>query len=78
VPGLVVLAVKPGDRKEMGKLPEKNNREHDQRAALHVAASSRPAQHAGHCTGKRADEGADGMHFLQRRVDGEIDRSGRQ
>src|SRR6185369_5699892 len=74
----VILAIEPGDRKEMRELPEENDGEHDERAPLEVPAGSGPSEDAGHGAGKGADKRTDWVYPLERRVGGEIDEGGEE
>ena len=62
----------------MWKLPEEDDGEQDQGFPFEATAGRGPAEHAGHCAGECAHEGADRMNFFQRRVRGEIDECSQQ
>ena len=68
----VVVAIEPGDRHEVRKLPDKENGEQGHGRPLDAAAGGGPAQHRAHGAGKCADEGGQGGDALERRVDGHV------
>ncbi len=74
----VVVAVEPADSHEVRELPDEEDGEEGDCGPLDEAARRGPADERRKRAGKCADKGIQGADALQRRVDGDVGRGGKQ
>ena len=74
----VVVAINPGDREEVGELPEENDQKQAPRFDAQPIGGGGPTNHGRQCAGDRADRGIEGRQRFQRGVHQHIERPRRQ